>query len=250
MVDLIDECGKDLAQCGYETVKLSKYNMTSSRLFVSSKVQAKNLGFGQGHYFILNAPQLDFLMPEHEKPFAKEVFERLGFLFSQNNISKRSRVLVVGIGNPKIVADSFGVRCAEKVQICPYSKRNKIFKIMPNTFSNTGLNACDMIRLLVEWYKIDLVLIFDSLATSSIERLGCSVQFNDAGMTPGSAMNNFGVPINKSTLKVPCISVGVPMMISSKAFGKAREVIFTEKDAQEKIEFLSSLVAGVVDRLL
>ena len=63
-------------------------------------------------------------------------------------------------------------------------------------------------------------------------------------------MNNFGLPINRNTLNVPCISVGVPMMISSKIFGEKREVIFTEKDVEGKIEFLSSLVADVVQKLL
>lgn len=250
MLDLIDECGKDLAMCGYETVELPKYNITSSKLFVETKKQAKSLGFDMGHYFIINAPRLDLLMWEHKKLLEDEIFARLSFLFEKNKITRRSKVLVVGIGNPKIIADSFGVRSAEKIPIMPYSKKNRIFKIIPNTFSNTGLNAYDMIRLIVEWCAVDLVLIFDSLATTNMERLGCSVQFNDAGLTPGSAMNNFGLPINKSTLNVPCISIGVPMMISSRVLGEKREVIFTEKDAEEKIDFLSTLVAEVVEKLL
>ncbi len=250
MFDLIDECGKDLAMCGYETVELSRYNVTSSKLFVESKKQAKSLGFDMGHYFIINAPRLDLLMWEHKSLLEDEILKRLSFLFEKNKISRKSKVLVVGIGNPKIVADSFGVKSVEKIPIMPYSKRNRIFKIMPNTFSNTGLNAYDMIRLIVEWFGVDWVLIFDSLATTNIERLGCSVQFNDAGLTPGSAMNNFGLPINRSTLNVPCISIGVPMMISSRVFGEKREVIFTEKDAEEKIDFLSTLVAEVVEKLL
>lgn len=250
MIDLIDECGRDLARCGYETVELPKYNITSSKLFVETKKQAKNLGFDVGHYFIINAPNLDFLMPEHKEFLEEEIFQRMSFLFQCNNINRKSKVLIVGIGNPKIMADSFGVRSVEKVPIMPYSKKNRIFKIIPNTFSNTGLNAYDMIRLIVGWCGVDLVLIFDSLATSNLHRLGCSVQFNDAGLTPGSAMNNFGLPINRETLNVPCISVGVPMMISSRVYGEKREVIFTEKDAEEKIEFLSSMMADVVQRLL
>lgn len=250
MFDLIDECGKDLLQCGYETVDLGKFGMTSNKLFVDSKKKAKALGFDLGHYFIINAPKLDLLLEEHKTILEREVFERLSYLFEQNKFGKRSKVLFVGIGNPNIIADSFGCSCVEKIQIMPYSKKNRVFKIMPNTFSNTGINAYDMIRLIVEWCGVDFVVLFDSLATSNLGRLGCSVQFNDAGLTPGSAMNNFGLPINKETLNVPCISVGVPMMISSKVFDQKREVIFAEKDAKEKIEFLSSIVSDVVQRLL
>ena len=32
MIDLIDECGSDLTMCGYETTKLSKFDITSSKL--------------------------------------------------------------------------------------------------------------------------------------------------------------------------------------------------------------------------
>ncbi len=250
MFDLIDECGKDLALCGYETEELPRYGVTSSKLFVETKKHARELGFDMGHYFIINAPNLDCLMPEHNKLLQEEISKRLSFLFSSNNINRRSKVLIVGIGNPKIIADSFGVRCAEKISILPYSKNNRIYKILPNTFSNTGINAYDMVRLLVGWCKVDLVLLFDSLATSNIGRLGCSIQFNDAGLTPGSAMNNFGLPINKDSLNVPCICIGVPMMISSKAFGQKKEIIFSEKDVEEKVEYLSNLVCDAVERLL
>ena len=224
MFDLIDECGKDLMHCGYETVELENFGVTSSKLFVDSKRKAKDLGFDQGHYFIINAPKLDFLMPEHRSILKEEFSDRLSFLLKENKVGKRSKVLFVGIGNP--------------------------IKIIPNTFSNTGISAYDMIRLLVGWCGVDLVMLFDSLATTNIGRLGCSVQFNDAGLTPGSAMNNFGLPINKDSLNVPCISVGVPMMISSKSLGQKKDVIFTEKDAEGKIDFLSEIVSEVVQELL
>ena len=63
-------------------------------------------------------------------------------------------------------------------------------------------------------------------------------------------MNNFGMAINKSTISVPCFSVGVPMMISSKDLKAKPNVILTEKDVKEKVEFLSSLIAEVIDDLM
>ena len=102
----------------------------------------------------------------------------------------------------------------------------------------------------MEAFDISAVFLFDSLATDNISRLGCSIQFNDAGLTPGSAMNNFGMAINKSTIGVPCFSVGVPMMISSKDLKAKKNIILTEKDAKEKVEFLSSLIADVIDELM
>lgn len=250
MVDLIDECGHDLENCGYETVKLSKFGVTSSKLCVDTSSKARELGFDKGYYFILNAPLLSGLMPEHREMLKKEVTIRLDFLFKTHKVKKKDRILFVGIGNPQIIADSFGVRTVEKIAIEPYKKNNRIFKIMPNTFSNTGINAFDMIRLVVECFEISLVIIVDSLATQNVLRLGTSIQFNDAGLTPGSAMNNFGLAINQKTIKVPCFSIGVPMMISSRTLGVDRDIIFTEKDASEKVEFLSGLIAESLNELI
>lgn len=250
MIDLIDECGQDLTDCGYETIKLGKFDMTCSKLFVDNKHKAKKLGFDIGHYFILNAPKLSYLMDEHRDLLVAEIGCRLEFLFNQNKIKKKDKILFVGIGNPEILADCFGVFSVNKITIEPYKKNNKIYKIIPNTFSNTGINAYEIIRLIVEAFDISAVILFDSLATTNLGRLGCSIQFNDAGLTPGSAMNNFGMAINKSSLNVPCISIGVPMMISSKVFGAKREIILAEKDVKERLEFLSSVIAEVCESLM
>ncbi len=252
LFDLIDECGEDLSSCGYETVELKQYGIQLSKLFVDSSSKAKRLGFNRGHYFIINAPLLSSLMEEHCEILQAELSCRLEFLFKENKIKNKARVLFVGIGNPEIIADSFGVLTVNKISINPYKKNNRIFKIVPNIFSNTGLNAYDIIRLIVEAFDISLVFLFDSLATSNISRLGTSLQINDAGLTPGSAINNFGRPINKNTLNVPCFVVGVPTMILSSDFGvkMKNNIILTEKDAKEKVEFLSSLVAEVVDDLM
>lgn len=249
MIDLIDECGEDLSTFGFEVQKLSKYNITCNKLFIENSSQSRKLGFDKGHYFILNAPLLPDLMEKHYDILKKEIFDRMYFLCRQNKIKKSGKVLFVGIGNSQIVADSFGVRAVEKIAIQPFKKNNRRFKIMPNVFLNTGLNAYEVIRLVVEAFDIGLVVLFDSLATTSLSRLGCSIQFNDAGLTPGSALNNFGMAINRHSLNVPCISVGVPMMISSKSLGQERDIVLTDKDVEQQLSFLSQLLADVVDEL-
>lgn len=250
MLDLIDECGEDLSSCGFETRQLGMFGMTASKLVVDSVGKAKKLGFERGHYFILNAPKLSYLMQEHRDVLMAEVAIRLEFLFKENKVKKSDKVLLVGIGNPKIMADSFGVQAVEKVPFEPFRKNNRIYKIMPNVFVSTGLKSSDIIRLLVEAYDIRAVVLFDSLATSNISRLGCSIQFNDAGLTPGSALNNFGVAINKNTLNVSCFAIGVPMMFSSTELKQCKDLILTEKDVEEKVNFLSDVVGEVVGNLL
>ena len=252
MSDLVDECGKDLAQCGYESVKLNKYNITYSKLFIDSDEKGKKFGFDKGHYFIINAPLMMGLPDEHYKILKDEIKERIRFLFKENKIKKDSILLFVGIGNPDILSDSFGNGVINKINIKPFCDSNHIYKIAPNTFSNTGINAYEIIRLLVEAFDIKAVILFDALATTNLARLGTSIQFNDSGLTPGSALNKFGMPINKNTLNVPCISVGVPMMISAGDISKkySKDLILSEKDVGEKVEYLSTLLADVFNDIL
>lgn len=250
MRDLIDECSEDLADFGYETVDLKGFGATISKLFVDSKEKSERLGFDCGHYFILNFPKIvDFSQPQRDFLVAEMTY-RLKFLLKENKIRRKDKILCVGIGNPAVIADSFGVKVIDKIEIFPFRKNNRVLKICPNTFSNTGINAYDMIRLIVEAFDVKAVLLFDSLATENLARLGASIQFNDAGLTPGSALNNFGKPINRSSLNVPCLAVGVPMMISSKVFSSSKEIILTEKDAREKINFLSDVVSSCVQNVL
>lgn len=249
-LDLIDECGQDLAELGYESLSLGKFSITQNKLFVDSAAKEKRFGFARGHYFVLNAPLLPDMPQQHYEILKNELVSRLKFLLKENKIGKNARVLFVGIGNPNIMADSFGVRAVEKIEIFPFKKNNRKFKIMPNIFASTGLNAYQVIRLVVEAFDIDAVFLFDSLATSVLGRLGCSLQLNDAGLTPGSAINNFGMAINRDTLNAPCFALGVPTMISSRAFGEKREVILADKDVLEQVEFLSKLVAAAIDEVL
>lgn len=252
MIDLLDECGKDLKNYGYITEALGRYKATCSKLFIDTDEKAKKLGFEKGHYFIINAPLLLGLKDEHFKFLKTEIKVRIKTLLKENKIKIKENILFVGIGNPAIMADSFGDAVIKKVEISPFDHDNHVFKISPNTFSNTGINAYEITKLLVEAFDIKAVVLFDSLATTSLFRLGTSIQFNDAGLTPGSALNKLGMVINSESLGVPCLSVGVPLMISAGDISKnaSKELILAEKDVGEKVDYLSDLIAEVFNEIL
>ena len=252
MLDLVDECGKDLKKCGYVTEDLGKYNATCSKLFIDTDGKSKRVGFDKGNYYILTAPLVLGLPEEHFNFLKLEIKKRIKLLFKLNKIDKNKNFLFVGIGNPKILSDSFGSKVIDKIEIKPFKEENNIFKISPNTFSNTGINAYEIVKLLVEAFDISVVVLFDALVTTNLTRLGTSLQFNDAGLTPGSAVNKFGMAINQETLGVPCLSIGAPFMISAGDISKncSRELILAEKDVEEKVEYLSRLIAEILNEIL
>ena len=103
--------------------------------------------------------------------------------------------------------------------------------------------------MLSVWLEIDGVILIDSLATMNIDRVGCSVQLNSAGITPGSAVNKQGKKIGKNTIGVPCLSIGVPLMFLGKKLGRD-DLILTTKDIHENVSELAYVIGNGINEAL
>ena len=56
------------------------------------------------------------------------------------------------------------------------------------------------------------VIAVDALAAGRLSRLLRTVQLADTGITPGAGVGNARAALNKETLGVPVIAVGVPTL--------------------------------------
>lgn len=72
-----------------------------------------------------------------------------------------------------------------------------------------------MVKSLVKEFHIDIVIVVDSLATRDINRLYKTYQITDTGINPGSGINNHRLALNKKTLNVPVIAIGVATVVDS-----------------------------------
>lgn len=239
MIDLIDECGEDLSRLGYACKKEKEHGIELCTMSVKSS-QEKSIGFEEGEYAILNCKKLITPTLECASSVVKVLNKVLKKMLSNSGLSKKSRILIVGLGNPNVLADSLGSKVLEKVDI--FKMRQGIFKFAPNIFANTGINSFDVVGMLAVWLDIDGVVVIDSLATKSISRIATSIQVNTAGLTPGSAVHSGGKKIGKSTLGIPCIAIGVPLMFLCDELGK-KDYLLTPKDINENVKLLSSIIA-------
>lgn len=133
-------------------------------------------------------------------------------------IGRASRVLVVGIGNDVLLSDSLGPKVVNNLDINTDSN-NKFYKFCPNVASNTGIDSFDIIKSVVNITKPEIIIAIDSLASRNFNRVGTSFQIADSGMVPGSGCgkkNQF--MLNKETLGVPVIAIGVPMVVHIKSY--------------------------------
>lgn len=249
MKDLIDECGEDLSVFGYKCKDEGAFGLKVCSLMVDSKEKSKRTGFEEGEYLILNCNDLSYGESDCLEYVSKHVQKAIKFLMQKNALSKKSRFLIVGLGNPQILADSLGSRVLDFVRIKTFDKKTNVFKFAPNIFANTGINAYEVVGMLAIWLDIDGVIVIDSLATECVDRVGCSIQLNTAGITPGSAVNNFGKKIGKDTIGLPCISIGVPLMFFGEKVGR-EDLLLTPKDIRQNVDDLAFVIGSAISEIL
>lgn len=248
MVDLIDECGKDLSLNKFKVKRDKRYGIEEVLLDIETRSDEKNTGFDRGNYVILSSPLTHFLDKECHDYISKILKKNLMRMMQNQNLKKGQLVLIVGLGNPEILADSLGIKVLEKIETNPFSEDNKVYKFSPNVFLMTGIDSFDMVHMLAVWLGVDYVILIDSLATTNISRLGVSIQLNSVGITPGSALNHKGKKISKESLGIPCFGIGVPLMfIVDKAIdGCPKNTILTPKDVHENINNLAYIISKAI----
>ena len=250
MFNLIDESGKDLSQYGYSVRKLPKAAATLAYLDAREKKKAEELGFDRGEYFIINAEnilesgdtEIDYLAGVVANAL-KRLFESCG----QNR--KGLRLMVVGLGNPDILADSLGKAVVDFIDI---DGKENVFKFCPNIYALTNIKTFDFVKMIKEGVNADVVILIDALATNEITRLGTSIQITSAGITPGSGVNSGIKKICEKELKVPCISIGVPFMLFASALTQDSpdDLLLTPKDIHENVDMMGYIIGDALNKIL
>ena len=248
MFDLIDESGEDLKRFGYTVKQLERYDVSVASMKIENDKDSEKIGLDKGEYYIFNSPYLHELGLENSSFLISLISSQLKKIFKNLKINRKSRILIVGLGNPDIDADKLGKIVFDEIEIQPLEKDNRIFKFCPNIFFSTGIDTHDMVKMFSRHLKVDIVIIVDSLTTSSMERLGKSFQITTSGMTPGSGVNRFGSRINKQSTGAECVSIGVPFMIFSSSLNEDKEfeMILAPKDIKDNVERAGFIIGKAI----
>lgn len=138
-------------------------------------------------------------------------------------LNKKSFGLIVGLGNDKSTPDSLGPLVVDGVIVTNHlyilnelsDNYKRLAAINPGVMGETGIETSDIIDSVVKKIKPSFLIVIDSLASRSIERLNKTIQITDTGIHPGSGIGNKRKEISFETLGIPVIAIGVPTVVDA-----------------------------------
>jgi spore protease len=230
--DLAFESGNILDTSDAPPPEMTEYDMGFAKLstiLIDSEELVKKYERPIGRYLTVSTERI-WLMGDVELDalsllIGDSVSKLISSLLDKKKKNEAS-VLAVGIGNSEITPDSVGPRTVRSLTVTSHlAKMNKrIFEslgscrvsaFVPGVVAQTGIETLELIQGATASVKPDIVVAVDALAARGCERLGRTVQITDTGLSPGCGIGNTRSAINKESIGVPVIAIGVPTIVDS-----------------------------------
>ncbi len=240
---------------------------------ILSEDAAREIGKPQGRYLTL---ELDALIRREEDAFpraCKALSTLLRELLPRPNDGP---VLIAGLGNRMITPDAIGPQTADHVIATRhlvaqspdiFADWRPVSALAPGVLGQTGVETGEVICGVLDRVRPAAVIAVDALAAGRLSRLLRTVQLADTGITPGAGVGNARAALNKETLGVPVIAVGVPTVVDgatlaheiSSQLGQpacealddlSQPVMITTRDIDREVADISRMLGYAVNMAL
>ncbi len=232
--------------------------MTVTRVEILDQEGARALGKPEGTYLTLDVSPL-WRREEDAFPRAvRAVAALLGPL-----LPEEGPVLAAGLGNQAMTPDALGPRSLDHLLVTRHlgealPQLRPVAGLGAGVLGTTGMEVAEWVRGAAEQVRPAAVIVVDALAARDLERLCATVQIADTGLVPGSGVGNHRMALNRETLGVPVISVGVPTVVDAETIardllgeagavpkalnGRGRRFFVTPESIDQKIRDLSKVL--------
>ncbi len=206
-----------------------KRELQITKVMIETENGAKIMKKPRGCYVTIEAPNL----MEPDEGYHREVSVKLAEILChliENRVfteDKDIKVLVVGLGNREVTPDALGPLVIEHLHVNRHILKEygkyamgvdhmvSVSGMVPGVMAQTGMESGEMIHGIIREVEPDLVIAIDALAARSTKRLNRTIQIADTGIHPGSGVGNHRQALNKETLGVPVIAIGIPTVVDA-----------------------------------
>ena len=192
----------------------------------------------------------------------RAVAEELASLLEQ--AAPEGLVLVAGLGNRAITPDAIGPKVHEHILVTRhlveqmpehFGHLRPVASLAAEVLGNTGVESGEVVGAVCQKLRPACVIAVDALASRSLERLCRTVQLADTGIAPGSGAGNHRMALDRDSLGVPVLAVGVPTVVEGATLAAdllgadelpdldpGRSLLVTPKDIDSQVADLSKIV--------
>lgn len=240
---------------------------------ILSEDAAREIGKPQGRYLTL---ELDALIRREEDAFPRACKALSTLLRELLPHPNDGPVLIAGLGNRMITPDAIGPQTADHViatrhlvaqSPAVFADWRPVSALAPGVLGQTGVETGEVICGVLDRVRPAAVIAVDALAAGRLSRLLRTVQLADTGITPGAGVGNARAALNKETLGVPVIAVGVPTVVDgatlaheiSSQLGQpacealddlSQPVMITTRDIDREVADISRMIGYAVNMAL
>lgn len=250
---------------------------------VTTEAGAERLGKPCGQYVTLTHPPILYLLGRDRERLISAVaeeLERLAAPLCGGRGKKELTVLVAGLGNRALTSDAIGPLVADRLRATRHLRQaqralwerldiSSLCVCAPGVTAQTGMEASGTVADMAARTGAHLVVVVDALAARSPERLLRTVQLCDTGISPGSGIGNSREALDRETVGVPVLAIGVPTVVHTAtlvtdAIGAhstaelpdevldylERDGFFVSPgDVDQSVEAIAEILAGAITRL-
>jgi len=255
--DLLDE---QICNSADEGVlgKIEKTGSFGAKIFraeIKTPEQARKFGKSIGKYSTLNISPVIHTYHKARR-YASNLLSNEISLFLDALKLSRPTILVVGLGNAFVIADSLGAEVIKNIlptHSLPQKLREDLGDVacfIPGVSGLNGVSTYELVMSAVQTIRPQVVLIIDALTAKNYERLGNSFQISDTSMTPGAGVGSKNQPLSKRQLGAEVITIGVPLMINARNFADLAELpnlVLTPKEIDFVVKTCAQIISNAIN---
>ena len=206
---------------GVKAEEYQKGNFTVSLVEILDSRGEAALGKPQGRYLTV---ALDAFVRREENAFSEAAALLADLLRETAGLDNNGSYLVVGLGNRDITPDAIGPEAVDHILVTRHLKEKlpedfaffrPVCAFCSGVLGTTGIESSALVKAVTEMVRPDVVFAVDALAARDMERLCRTVQISDTGIVPGSGVGNARQALNRDTLGVPVVAIGVPTVVDA-----------------------------------
>ncbi len=207
---------------GIESNVFKEGNITVTEVKITNKAGEEAVGKPIGTYVTLEVPELREDVAKAYDNAQRQLTEELRKFI---DLDKVKTVLVVGLGNRFVTPDALGPKVIDKLLVTRHlygvlpeevtRNMHSLCAISPGVLGITGIETGEVIKGITDKIKPDLIIAIDALASRKTSRISTTFQIGNTGIVPGSGIGNKRHALNKETIGVPVIALGVPTVIEA-----------------------------------